>query len=65
MQACVLAVRDNKLDVRHDDGTSLEVAEKGHVQKSRKLTWMGKQSNPASRLQFTRIPSDRGNRKMT
>jgi hypothetical protein len=65
VQACVLAVRDDELDVRHDDGASLEVAEKGHVRESRKLTWMGKQSDPASRLQFTRIPSDRGNRKMT
>ena len=46
-------------------GASLEVAEKGHVRESRKLTWMGKQSDPASRLQFTRIPSDCGNRKMT
>jgi hypothetical protein len=45
---CVLAVRDDELDVRHDDGASSEVAEKGHVRESRKLTWMGKQSDPAS-----------------
>jgi hypothetical protein len=57
----VLAIRDDELDVRHDDSTSLEVAKKGHVRESRKLTWMGKQSDPASQLQFTRIPSDCGN----
>jgi hypothetical protein len=65
VQACVLAIRDNELNVRHDDGALLEVAKKGHVRVSRKLMWMGKQSDPASRLQFTCIPSDRGNRKMT
>ena len=48
MQACVLAVRDNELNVRHDNGTLLEVSKKGHMQESRKLMWMGKQSDPAS-----------------
>jgi hypothetical protein len=48
VQACVLAVRDNELNVRHDNGTLLEVSKKGHMQESRKLMWMGKQSDPAS-----------------
>jgi hypothetical protein len=61
VQACVLAVRDNELDVRHNNGTLLEVAKKGHMRESRKLVWMGKQSDPASWLQFTCIPSDHGN----
>jgi len=61
----VLAVGNDELAVGDDDDASLEVAEtRARAGEFRTLTWMGKR-DPASRLQFTGIPSDRGNRKMT
>ena len=62
----VLAVGDDELAVRDDDDASSEVAEGGHVWVSsgNSRGWISG-SHPASRLRFTGIPVDRGNRKMT
>ncbi len=63
---CVLAVGDDELAIRDDDNTLSEVAkDRARAGELRKLTWLDKQSHPASWLQFTGIPVDRGNRKMT
>ena len=61
----MLTVGNDELAMRDDDDVSSEVAEtRARAGEFRTLTWMGKR-DPASRLQFTGIPSDRGNRKMT
>jgi hypothetical protein len=58
---CVLTVRNDELAVRDNNDVSSEVAEtRACAGEFRTLTWMGKR-DPASRLQFTSIPSDRGN----
>jgi hypothetical protein len=44
----VLTIRDDKLNVRHDDDASSEVAEGGFSHTLRKLS--GEQSNPARQL---------------
>ena len=63
---CVLAVGDDELTMRDDDDMLSEVAEdRACAGELRKFTWLDKQSHPASWLQFTGIPVDHGNQKMT
>jgi hypothetical protein len=55
----MLAIRDDELNVRHDDDASSEVAEGGCLPALRKLMWLGGQAD-----RITAILGDRGNQNV-
>ncbi len=46
---CMLTIRDNKLNVRHDDDMSSLVAEEG-VSCAQKTQWIGKRAQQSSKM---------------